>query len=153
MKQTTGIFLILSVLLTSCALTDDKKIAFDGRGDAVSMKSEEHFKEHAVNMPSVLKVFSKDRNRSKSISGICFVKAGPESFFDMPCVGVYISLLDSKDNIVLKVKADSRGRFSFSGVEPGKSYHLGVKSKSYKTLSDRVYVSAGVDLLLEIVEI
>jgi hypothetical protein len=153
MKITLCLFtlLIVSSLNISCALSDSKSIAVE-RNNQVSMKSEEHFREHAVSMPSLLKIYSPEKKSSKQISGICFITASAKSFFDMPCTGVYISLLDQKNRIVTKVKADERGRFRFLGVDPSKTYHLGVASEGYKTLSEKVYVSTGVDLLLELVE-
>jgi len=141
----------LGVLCTSCTISNRKSLSLDS-SDQVSLKSQEHFREHSVNMPSVLKIYSPDRKVVNQVSGLCFIAKDSNSFFDLPCVGVYISLLDEKNQIVFKVKTDQKGRFRFANVDSKKSYHLGVTSESYRTLSEKVYVSTGVDLLLELVE-
>lgn len=148
--KTTSVLICLAFINLSCTLSG-KTFGLDSQNQD-ALVSEEHFREHSVNMPSVLKIYSADRKPAKQVSGLCFVTAGSNSFFELPCVGVYISLLDKNEKIILKVKTDEKGRFRFTGINLKETYHLGVVSEGYKTLSEKVYVSAGTELLLELVE-
>jgi hypothetical protein len=140
---------ILSVGLVGTILNSCSSMGYD-RGESSVVAEEKIYGNIPYESVSVIKVYPKDRKKDE-IKGICFVVSTPESFFDLPCKGIDFDLFSLDGQLIETAQTDDEGRFRFS-VTKKMRYLLKVNSSKYKTYSEKIILSAGVDTLVRLIK-
>ena len=141
MKNMT-LCIMMTLTLSGCTST------FEGE-NRLNSSSEEFSTTRLYEQAQVAKFYPKKRS-SKKISGICFLTDEGDAQFDRPCMNFSVSLIDGRNEVVLRKTTDEQGRFQFL-VSDTRIYQLRVESNKYKMSAPKIMLSAGAEVLVRMV--